>query len=99
MEGDILRHSNPIMYTADGNTIVNDRILDPASQEKQSSGDAGIEADELSLGTAACAIGGSMAAEKYIRQPVSDSHVIIGLDIDGTATHCDEGELQRRDAE
>jgi hypothetical protein len=87
------------MYVADGNTIVNNRILDPTSQEKQSSRDAGIEADELRLETAACAIGGSIPAEKYIRQPVSDSYVVISQERDGTRAHYNRGELQRRDAE
>ncbi|KAJ5458834.1 hypothetical protein N7530_010778 [Penicillium desertorum] len=105
MEGDILRHSNPTIDIADGNTMVNGQILDPAGQEKQStpthllSRDAGIEADELGLKPAACVIGESMPAEKYNRQPVSEIHMVIGQEKDRAAAHDNEGELQRRDAE
>lgn len=97
MEGDILPHSNPTIDIADGNTMVNGQVLDPAGQEKQPTptdllpGDAGIEADELGSKPAACVIGKSMPAEKYNRQSVSESHV--------AAAHDNEGELQRHDAE
>jgi hypothetical protein len=93
------------MDIADGNTMVNDQILDPTGQEKRSSqthllfGDARIEAHEPRLKTAACAIGESMPAEKYNRQLISESHVVIGQEKDGAAAYGDEGELQRRDAE
>ncbi|KAI2676872.1 hypothetical protein LCP963914a_8167 [Penicillium roqueforti] len=105
MEGDILRHSNPTIDIANGNTMVNGQILDPAGQEKQStptnllSGDAGIEADELGLKPTACVTGEIMPAEKYSRQPVSESHVVIGQEKDRAAAHDNEGELLRRDAE
>ncbi|CDM37292.1 Homeodomain-like [Penicillium roqueforti FM164] len=105
MEGDILRPSNPTIDIADGNTMVNGQIIDPAGQENQStpthllSGDAGIEADESGSKLAACVIGKSMPAEKYNRQPVSESHVVIGQEKDRAAAHDNEGELQRRDAE
>ncbi|KAJ5907322.1 hypothetical protein N7495_000004 [Penicillium taxi] len=105
MEGDILRHSTPIMDIADANTMVNGQILDPAGQEKQTtptnllSGNAGIGADELGSKPAACVIGESMPAKKYNRQPVSESHVVIGQEKDRAAVHDNEGELQRRDEE
>ncbi|CAG8902812.1 unnamed protein product [Penicillium egyptiacum] len=105
MEGDILRHSNPTIDIVDGNTMVNDEILNPMGQEKQStlthllSGDARIEADELGLKPAACTIGESMPAEKYNRQPSSESHVVIRQEKDGATAHGKEGELQRRDTE
>ncbi|KAJ5265168.1 hypothetical protein N7524_006186 [Penicillium chrysogenum] len=105
MEGDILRHSNPTIDIADGNTMVNGQILDPAGQEKQStpthllSGDAGIEADKLGLKPAACVIGESMPAEEYNRQPVSESQVVIGQEKDRAAAHDNKGELQHRHAE
>ncbi|KAJ5244551.1 hypothetical protein N7489_004647 [Penicillium chrysogenum] len=101
MEGDILRHANPTIDIADGNTMVNGQILDPAGQEKQStptnllSGDAGIEADELGSKPAACVIGQSMPAEKYNRQPVSESHVVIGQEKTGLQLMT----TKRRDAE
>ncbi|KAJ5036795.1 hypothetical protein NUH16_004674 [Penicillium rubens] len=105
MEGDILPHSNPTIDIADGNTMVNGQVLAPAAQEKPPTptdllpGDAGIEADELGSKPAACVIGKSMPAEKYNRQPVSESHVVIGQEKDRAAAHDKEGELQRRDAE
>lgn len=105
MEGDILPHSKPTIDIADGNTMVNSQVLDHAGQEKQSTlmdllpGDAGIEADQLESKPAACVIGKSMPAEKYNRQPVSESHVVIGQEKDRAAAHDNEGELQRRDAE
>ncbi|KAJ5443125.1 hypothetical protein N7445_004238 [Penicillium cf. griseofulvum] len=80
-------------------------VNDPAGQEKQSTptdllpGDAGIEADELGSKPAACVIGKSMPAEKYNRQPVSESHMVIGQEKDRAATYDNEGEPQRRDAE
>ncbi|KAJ5260450.1 hypothetical protein N7505_009831 [Penicillium chrysogenum] len=83
MERDILPHSNPTIDIADGNTMVNGQVLDHGGQEKQSTptdllpGDSGIEADELESKPAACVIGKSMPAEKYNRQPVSESHVVI----------------------
>lgn len=100
-----MRPSNPTIDIADGNTMVNGQIIDPAGQENQStpthllSGDAGIEADESGSKLAACVIGKSMPAEKYNRQPVSESHVVIGQEKDRAAAHDNEGELQRRDAE
>ncbi|QQK46712.1 Homeodomain-like [Penicillium digitatum] len=105
MEGDTVRHSNPTIDIADGNTMVNGHILDPAGQEKQSTptrllpGDAGIEADELRLEPAACVIGESMPAERYNKQPVSESYVVISQEKNRAAAHDDEGGLQRRDAE
>ncbi|CAG8190616.1 unnamed protein product [Penicillium olsonii] len=105
MEEDILPHSNPTINIADGNKMINGQVLDPVGQEKQSTptdllpGDAGIEADELGSKPAACVIGKSMPAEKYNREPVSESHVVIGQEKDRAAAHDNEGELQRRDAE
>ncbi|KGO76320.1 hypothetical protein PITC_018430 [Penicillium italicum] len=89
----------------DGNTMVNGQVIDPAGQEKQSTptdllpGDAGIEADELGSKPAASVIGKSIPAAKYNRQPVSESHMVIGQEKDRAAAHDNEGELQRRDAE
>jgi hypothetical protein len=40
-----------------------------------------------------------MSAEKYSRQPVSESHVVIGQEKDRATAYNNEGELQRRDAE
>ncbi|EKV15763.1 hypothetical protein PDIG_13060 [Penicillium digitatum PHI26] len=105
MEGDILPHSNPTIDIAEGNIMDNGQVFDHAGQEKQSTptdllpGDAGIEADKLGLKPAACVIGKSMPAEKFNRQPVSESHVVIGQEKDRAAAHDKEGELQRRDAE
>ncbi|KAJ5367845.1 hypothetical protein N7541_001786 [Penicillium brevicompactum] len=105
MEGDILPHSNPAMDIADGNTMVNGQVFDHAGQEKQPTptdlfpGYARIEADELGSKPAACVIGRRMPAEKYNRQPVSESHMVIGQEKDRAVVHDNEGELQRRDAE
>ncbi|KAJ5264713.1 hypothetical protein N7505_007506 [Penicillium chrysogenum] len=94
MEGDILRRSNPTMDIVDGNTIVNNQILDPAGQEKRTSQthllsrNARIEAHEPRLKTAACVIGQSMPAEKQNSQ-----------EKDGAAAHGNGSELRRRDME
>ena len=89
-----MRRSNPTMDIVDGNTIVNNQILDPAGQEKRTSQthllsrDARIEAHEPRLKTAACAIGESMPAEKQNSQ-----------EKDGAAAHGNGSELRRRDTE
>ncbi|KZN94242.1 hypothetical protein EN45_044320 [Penicillium chrysogenum] len=104
-EEEILSPTDAYENAADDNTMVNGQVLDPAGQEKRSTptnllpGDAGIEADELGSKPAACVIGKSMPAEKYNRQPVSESHVVIGQEKDRAAAHDNEGGLQRRDAE
>ncbi|KAJ5249436.1 hypothetical protein N7524_011752 [Penicillium chrysogenum] len=82
------------MDIVDGNTIVNNQILDPAGQEKRTSQthllsrDARIEAHEPRLKTAACVIGESMPAEKQNSQ-----------EKDGAAAHGNGSELRRRDTE